>query len=104
MLFELGYTVATAANGAAALKMCDSGLNFDLIVMDVDMPVMSGIDTVRMIRKSCNFVPVLFSSNRQQQYQLQGSLKEDNTWMITKPYNFNELNKAVKEALKKEPQ
>jgi len=45
-----GYEVTTAENGEEALKEVDSA-NFDLIISDIRMPGMNGIETLRNIRK-----------------------------------------------------
>lgn len=45
-----GYDVTVAADGEAALKAVRNG-DFNLVLMDLEMPVMGGIDTARRIRK-----------------------------------------------------
>jgi signal transduction histidine kinase/CheY-like chemotaxis protein/HPt (histidine-containing phosphotransfer) domain-containing protein len=49
ILERAGYTVEIAADGMAALKALESG-GHDLVLMDVEMPVMDGIETTRAIR------------------------------------------------------
>lgn len=50
ILKSFGHTFETADNGRAAVEKHESG-RFDLILMDVRMPIMSGPDATRMIRK-----------------------------------------------------
>jgi signal transduction histidine kinase/ActR/RegA family two-component response regulator len=50
MLQKMGHTVIAAADGAAALKEWQSGF-FDLILMDIRMPVIDGIEATRAIRE-----------------------------------------------------
>jgi two-component system response regulator VanR len=45
-----GYTVSTAASGAAALKLCQEN-SFDLVILDFIMPKMDGIELLVRIRK-----------------------------------------------------
>jgi DNA-binding response OmpR family regulator len=48
-LKKLGYEVKTAADGMAALHMCESEV-FDLVVCDIRMPKLSGISFIKNVR------------------------------------------------------
>ena len=54
-----GYEVATAKDGAEALAKFDAG-RFDLVLLDVMMPKMNGLDACAEIRRRDALVPVLF--------------------------------------------
>ena len=49
VLGKLGYGVKTAANGMAALEMCQAEI-FDLVVCDMRMPKLSGISFLKNVR------------------------------------------------------
>ncbi len=51
VLEKAGHIVTLAANGAEALKMIEEEPEFDLILMDVQMPVMDGITATKLIRQ-----------------------------------------------------
>lgn len=51
MMAELGLDVLEAANGRAALDALGSGNNPELMLVDWNMPVMSGIDFIRVVRE-----------------------------------------------------
>lgn len=50
MLLQLGYEIQIAKDGAVALQMFKSGGPFDAVLMDCQMPVMSGYEATRAIR------------------------------------------------------
>lgn len=50
-LEQLGCDVMDAANGKEAVDLAEGPLHFDLILMDVNMPVMNGLDTTAAIRR-----------------------------------------------------
>ncbi|PID43888.1 MAG: histidine kinase [Gammaproteobacteria bacterium] len=58
LVTKTGATLKTAVNGAEALKMT-SDEQFDLILMDIQMPIMDGKDATIAIRKSGNTTPIV---------------------------------------------
>jgi DNA-binding response OmpR family regulator len=61
ILIQKGYDVSTAANGHDALKTLAAG-SFDLVILDVSMPGLSGYDVCRRIRaeEKTRDLPVIF--------------------------------------------
>ncbi len=60
MLTEAGYQVAEAGNGQDALKKASKS-HFDLLITDLNMPVMDGMNLVKEFRKieGCRFTPTI---------------------------------------------
>lgn len=56
-----GYEVQTAANGEEGLKVWET-FRPDIIISDIDMPVMDGFEMVRRIRETDADTPILFAS------------------------------------------
>ena len=56
-----GYDVQTAANGEEGLKVW-AAFKPDIIISDIDMPVMDGFEMVRRIREADANIPILFAS------------------------------------------
>lgn len=95
ILRAVGHTVSTAANGREALDACLSGTaRFDLIVMDLIMPVMSGEEAIRQLRAepSTRDVPILALSAKETP---QGGASVGWNRFLAKPYQASELIRAV---------
>jgi len=94
------YQVQTASNGKEGLEACES-FHPDIIVADIEMPVMSGLEMVAMIRKTNETIPIMFATaHTNAQDVLNGyGLNVDN--FIKKPYLPEELNAHILAVLKR---
>jgi two-component system OmpR family response regulator len=99
-LEEEGYEVTTAADGPAALALLTEDLDqFDLVVLDLMLPEMSGYAVCSAVREAGSDVPVLILSAR--------SLAEDRTrgfevgadQYLTKPFDLDEFLSRVRNLL-----
>ncbi|MBW8888231.1 MAG: response regulator [Fibrobacteres bacterium] len=96
---ELGYTAATAADGASAIRIVESGLHFDLVVLDVDMPVMNGLDTANVLWRLRPDLKILFCTGRQHQYDMAPVLAKGEAGVLVKPFDMAAMADKVREAL-----
>jgi CheY-like chemotaxis protein len=91
VLSRLGYAPDTAGNGQEALDMAGNE-TYDMILMDVQMPEMDGLEATRMIRERLKIQPVIIAmtANAMQgdREECLGAGMDD---YITKPVNFEEL-------------
>jgi len=102
VLEELGYNVLTACNGAEGLA-CFRQHQHDIsvIITDIVMPEMGGLDMFRRIRSINSAMPIIFTTGYDQvSVQLQSDEKE-NTAIITKPAQISELSRLIDQTLKK---
>ena len=69
ILGKAGYTVEKAANAEDALKKFKAGVKINLLITDLNMPGMNGIELIREVRKlpAYKFVPILFLTTESQQ-------------------------------------
>jgi signal transduction histidine kinase/FixJ family two-component response regulator/HPt (histidine-containing phosphotransfer) domain-containing protein len=96
-LERLGHQLTFAANGAEALARLDED-DFDLVLMDVQMPVMDGVEATRRIRRSGGpkaAIPILgLSANvmaREREQYLSAGMDD----CLTKPFDWPQLAAAV---------
>ena len=101
-----GITTIQAENGAEAIKKLHTGLKPDMILMDLEMPVMNGLQTSEFIRKQINAtVPIIINSGFISVYQKM-KLKSIGVYdFLEKPYTikdvFSKLLKVYTEFLVK---
>ena len=85
-----GYEVAVATDGEAGLKLA-SAATPDLILLDVMLPRMTGLDVCRQLRDGGNNVPIIMLTARGQEIDKVLGLKTGADDYITKPFGFMEL-------------
>ena len=95
------YEVIQASDGVRALQLLSSGEHFDLILLDVMMPRLSGFEVCREIRKSLlpTEMPILMVTARAQAEDLQVGLEAGANDYITKPVNQTELLSRIRTQL-----
>jgi signal transduction histidine kinase len=90
-LEEAGYRVSGAADGRAALELVRSGARFDLVLLDMIMPVMGGAEVLRELRRVAPGLPVLIASG----YSPGEAEVAGADGFLQKPYRRAELLKRV---------
>lgn len=91
-LTRAGYEVLRAMNGEQALKLVEDSL--DLVILDVMMPGLSGIETCQHIRASSN-VPILFLTAKSSTFDKTEGLLAGGDDYMTKPFSEDELHARV---------
>ncbi len=95
-----GYEVVFAADGAAGLEKAKSA-GADLIILDVMLPKMSGLDVCKEIRKTGSSVPIIMLTARGQEIDKVLGLKLGADDYVTKPFGFMELMARVEALLRR---
>lgn len=91
MLQKMGYRVMLAEDGAQALAQCEKKLP-DMVLMDVEMPVMNGIDAVREIRRRHQaWFPILFLSAQTAAQEVVEGLRAGGDDYLFKPVQYEVL-------------
>ena len=98
LLQLLGYRVLLAVNGADALKLVQSSADaIDLIILDLNMPVLDGIDTRSRLKILAPDIPVLISTGSMESL----GVLSDAQPVLRKPYRMDDLISAITKLLQK---
>ncbi|MFK7944791.1 MAG: response regulator transcription factor [Paracoccaceae bacterium] len=98
-LGKAGMSTRSAADGATAMGMTQSDPP-DLIVLDINMPEMDGLDFCRQVRRSSE-VPILFLSSRDEEIDRVLGLELGADDYVTKPFSPRELVARINAILKR---
>jgi two-component system chemotaxis response regulator CheY len=96
-----GFTVETAPDGAQALDKLKAGLKPDLIITDINMPNMNGLELIQHARALSNlrFTPILVLTTENQQTRRDEAKKLGATGWLVKPMGGADLLKIIKQVL-----
>jgi two-component system, cell cycle response regulator DivK len=96
MLEARGCRVAVAADGELAVEQA-SGARFDLILMDVSLPRLDGLEAARRIREltSAARVPIVFLSGHAEPAFLAAALEAGCDEYLTKPFEVERLDAVL---------
>jgi two-component system OmpR family response regulator len=95
-----GYEVFSARNGAEALNIFQLN-NPDLVLLDVMLPVMSGLEVCRILRKESN-LPILMLTARTEEMDKVEGLDIGADDYMTKPFGMRELMARIRALLRRE--
>jgi len=95
-----GYEVVVAEDGEAALTAATTR-NPDLILLDIMMPKMDGLEVCRRVREAGYTIPILMLTAKSQEIDIVRGLEVGADDYITKPFSIRELLARVKAALRR---
>jgi two-component system chemotaxis response regulator CheY len=100
-LTKAGYEVAEAVDGRDGLEQT-SRHRFDLVVTDLNMPRMDGIEMIAAVRKLAGyaFTPILMLTTESQAEKKDAGRKAGATGWIVKPFNAEQLVAVVGKLVK----
>ena len=92
------YTLLHAWNGREAVEMYEQSQP-DLILMDIKMPEMNGIEALKEIRKKDTNIPIIMQSAYAFENDMEAARAAGSNGFITKPINIVELKKTISKFL-----
>lgn len=98
-----GYSVITASNGAAAVEIYEKKKGeIDLVILDMLMPGMSGLETFRLLKEVDQNIRAVISSGYVDKNKVVQLKREGVLDFIAKPFSVSELTSKVQRFLKKD--
>jgi two-component system chemotaxis response regulator CheY len=96
-----GFEVETAGNGQQALDKLNAGVKPNLIVTDINMPVMGGLELIAKIRAmpGLKFIPVLTLTTESDTAKRDQGKRAGATGWIVKPVSGDDLMNVIKKVL-----
>jgi two-component system KDP operon response regulator KdpE len=99
-LVELGFQVVDVSRGEEALQMLRAG-GFDVVLLDVNMPGIGGIETLRRIRAYAPRLPILMLTVRDAEEEKVEALELGADDYVTKPFSTRELIARIRTAVRR---
>jgi two-component system KDP operon response regulator KdpE len=99
-LVELGFHVAEASRGEEALQVL-RGAAYDVVLLDINMPGIGGIETLRRIRAFAPRMPVIMLTVRDQEEDKVEALDMGADDYVTKPFSTRELVARIRTAVRR---
>jgi DNA-binding response OmpR family regulator len=97
-----GHETEVVSDGASALKLARSG-RFDLLLLDLGLPVQDGLEVLHALREQGMSIPVVVLTARSGVREVVRGLEGGADDYITKPFSFEELLVRVRARLQREP-
>ena len=96
-----GYAIDTAKDGESAVELCSIN-TYDLIVLDLNLPRLHGIEVLKQIRALNQAVKIIIvSANRSIEQRVAGLDLGANDY-LTKPFDFQELRARIRALLRRD--
>ncbi|QIK36671.1 response regulator [Caldichromatium japonicum] len=94
-----GYQVETAKDGLEAFNRLKSGFKPDLIITDINMPNMNGLEFIQNARSILRFTPILALTTESQAAKRDEAKRLGATGWLVKPVGGEDLLKVIKQVL-----
>ena len=103
LLEGTGIEIHYAPNGQVAVELCHNNNNFNMVLMDIRMPVLNGYEATRQIKKFRPELPVIAQTAYIASEERHKAVEAGFDAIISKPFLREELLDAIKKQLKKHP-
>ena len=97
-LEKKNYDVTTCNNGQDAIDLFDTK-NFDIVLLDENMPGLSGLETLAEIKEKKSSVPVIMITKSEEEYIMEEAIGSKIADYLIKPVNPNQILLSLKKNL-----
>jgi DNA-binding NtrC family response regulator len=95
-----GYATSGAHGGRQALSLLSGAPNaYALVILDIRMPHLSGLETYPLLREICPELPVILASADPPSVEISSLLKNESILFIQKPYGLQQILRLIVEFL-----
>jgi CheY-like chemotaxis protein len=94
-LRRLGHVVTIAENGLQAVEMLQRGLAVDLLLLDLNMPVLDGRKALPRLRELRPHLPVIIETGKLDNETEQLAREYSDVSLLVRPFSLNELKAAI---------
>lgn len=100
---EMGHHVETALNGQEAYDKIEAGKTYALIITDMNMPLMNGIELTQKVRthERMASVPIIMATTESENSQVEIGKKAGVNVFIQKPFSADDLKNEINQILNK---
>lgn len=88
------HVVAEAGNGAEAVEVVESH-DVDVVVMDIVMPEVDGIEATARIKEMCPDVKVVFCTSVTQEERMKPAIEAGADGYVMKPFEYSTIQQAI---------
>jgi CheY-like chemotaxis protein len=105
ILKDMGHELIEAENGKQAFDALEKNDDVDLMLMDIEMPVMSGLEAMRLIRRTLtypkNSVPIIALTAHNSMMLMEEPNIDGFDGMLIKPYSISRISEILETYKKK---
>lgn len=101
MLQELGYGCESVGDGFECIKRISEGSTYDAALLDIRMPNLNGIGTLKYIKGYCPDISVVMISASREINDVRVALKEGAYDYLFKPFDIKEVETVTKRAVER---
>lgn len=98
-LGKRGYAVKTAPDGATALKVLEDDESIEIVVLDIAMPGMNGIDTLKAMKNANPLLEIIMLTGQATVDTAVEAIKQGAFNYLSKPCEIDDLNAFIEQAL-----
>ena len=99
ILKDMGHELIEAENGQQAFDALEKHNDVDLVLMDIEMPVMSGLEAMRLIRSTLSYpknsVPIIALTAHNSMMLMDEPNIEGFNGMLIKPYSISRISEIL---------